>query len=149
MVRRRLTVQAAADELGISVDAARARVRRGSLEAEHEDGRLYVWLDADQTETSSSTSAPERELVDALNERIASLEHQLALREEEARRKDHLLAAALERLPPALEAPQEERPDAQRGDLRRSEDAPKGGTPPEQEEASQRRSWWRAFFGTE
>lgn len=43
--RRRLTVAQAADQLGISVDAMRARVKRGTVPTEREGGRVYVWLD--------------------------------------------------------------------------------------------------------
>lgn len=49
---RRLTVQEAAKVLGMSVDAVRMRVRRGSLDSEKEpDGRVYVYLDGDWSET--------------------------------------------------------------------------------------------------
>jgi predicted nucleotidyltransferase len=47
--RRRLNAQEAAEALGVSVDAVRMRVRRGTLDSEHENGRLYVWLDTDSS----------------------------------------------------------------------------------------------------
>jgi len=47
------------------------------------------------------------ELTDARDELIAQLRSEVEAWREEARRTDHLLAAALERIPPQLEAPRE------------------------------------------
>ena len=94
MTKQRLDVRSAAEVLGISVDAISMRARRGTLDSEHDDGRLYVWVNAD--ETTDETTVRD-ELVEELRDRIGYLE-------EESRRKDHLLAAALERTP-AIEAP--------------------------------------------
>ena len=47
-------------------------------------------------------------MVRSLEDQVAYLRQQLATRDEELRRKDHLLAAALERIP-AIEAPSEPR----------------------------------------
>jgi len=42
-------VQEAAGVLGVSVDAVRMRVRRGSIDSEKgADGRVYVWVDTDE-----------------------------------------------------------------------------------------------------
>jgi len=65
------------------------------------------------------------------------LEKQLDVRVEELRRKDHLLAAALERIP-AIEAPRDEPEGALRGPA--AEGAQEGSEP---------RSWWRRWFGFE
>jgi hypothetical protein len=44
---QRLTVPQAAEALGVTVDAVRGRIRRGKLEAEHDEaGTVYVWIDA-------------------------------------------------------------------------------------------------------
>jgi hypothetical protein len=40
-------VAEAADALGISAEAVRMRVRRGTLRSEHVEGTVYVLLDAD------------------------------------------------------------------------------------------------------
>src|SRR5215210_9599466 len=74
------------------------RARRGSLDSVNEDGRLYVWVNVD--ETTDETDVRDA-LVEEMRDRIRYLE-------EESRRKDHLLAAALERMP-AIEAPTEAR----------------------------------------
>src|SRR5829696_8080042 len=47
----RVTVQEAAEALGITVEAVRARIKRGKLRREKgEGGTVYVWLDAAQTQ---------------------------------------------------------------------------------------------------
>jgi Protein of unknown function (DUF4231) len=51
MTKHRLNTREAAEALGISVDAVRMRARRGSLASERENGKLYVWVDDDQTHT--------------------------------------------------------------------------------------------------
>ena len=52
MARQRLALKEAAERLGTTVNAVRKRVQRGSLKAEKgEDGRVYVWLDAAQTQS--------------------------------------------------------------------------------------------------
>ena len=47
----RLSLQAAARELGITPDALRQRIRRGQYRSEKTEGRVYVYLDTDRTET--------------------------------------------------------------------------------------------------
>ena len=63
--RRRLTVQESADALGVTVDAVRRRVKRGTIDHEREGGRVYVLLGADeyspghaQVTTRAATRAP-------------------------------------------------------------------------------------------
>lgn len=145
MARRRTDVYEAAQVLGISTDAVRKRARRGTLDSEKDaDGHLYIWLDegAPRPDGDTPNGAPggsplsaehSSSLVEELRDRIRYLE-------EESRRKDHLLAAALERIPPALEEPSDERGSPQA--------APQEGggseVPPEEERPS---SWWRRFFG--
>jgi len=120
----------AADVLGLTVDAVRKRVKRGTLESERgADGRLYVFLDTDQ-ESDHPRSDTER--------LISTLEEQLRLEREAHAEARRLLAAALERIP-ALEAP--ESPEAP------AEDAPRGDVPPEAQGASEPRPWWRRVFG--
>jgi hypothetical protein len=72
--------------------------RRGTIEHEKGgDGKTYVYLDADASGSQDEPNAVRDELVEELRDRVTFLQHQLELREEEARRKDHLLAVALER----------------------------------------------------
>jgi hypothetical protein len=108
-------VAEAADALGITVDAVRSRIKRGTIDHERKGGRVYVLLGADEPRPGhdqdtdqggdQGTTAPE----DRTAELIATLQEQLQaerLAHAEARR---LLMAALERIPPQLEAPPEAR----------------------------------------
>src|SRR5215210_14932 len=111
---RRVTVVEAATILSITPDAVRSRLRRGTLRKDRgPDGEVLVVLDGDASATDRPTDQPTVALIEALEEQITYLREQAALWQEEARRKDHLLAAALEaaaleRLP-ALEEPSEPR----------------------------------------
>ena len=132
---RRLTVVQAADQLGISEGAVRNRIKRGTLRAEREAGRVYVLLAG---AASRDRPADESELVAVLREQLAAERQAHA----EARR---LLMAALERIPPQLEAPQEAResPQTAEGEPERTEPRPATG---EAQEGAQR-PWWRRLIG--
>jgi hypothetical protein len=80
-------------------------------------------------------------------DQVEYLRRELEIRNDELRRKDHQLAAALERIP-AIEPP--ETPEAPKG----ASEKPTGSAhkPPEPQEPTshpQERSWWRRFFGFE
>jgi hypothetical protein len=90
---RRLTVQEAAEALGNSVEAVRMRVRRGSLDSEKEpDGRVYVYLDGDSSETKHSLDGEPSALMSAKEETISLLREQLAEEGEAKRRADTIIA---------------------------------------------------------
>jgi hypothetical protein len=74
-----------------------------------------------------------------LAERSDALRRREELHGEEIRRRDHIIAGLVERLPPQLEAPQTaaEEPEGT--------DSPSTGAAPQQ--APERRSWWRRLFG--
>lgn len=156
----RYTVHEAALLLGLSVEAVRKRAERGKLTSiKGEDGTRYVLLDADQTATGLSQDNGQTELIEALYGQIEFLREELAARNvelrhreeeyrEESRRKDHLLAAALERIPelppppaPASEKAPEEPETVAHG-------AKKGGARSVSWEPAEERSWlYRFFFG--
>ena len=143
---RLVTVVEAAAILSITPDAVRSRLRRGTLRKDRgPDGEVLVVLDGDASATDRPTDQPTVALVEALEEQITYLREQATLWQEEARRKDHLLAAALERIPALEEAP----PEPRESPVTVPEDTNKNTAPPEQQETSQRRSWWREFFGLE
>ena len=81
-----------------------------------------------------------------LRDRVAFLERQLEDRAEEIRRRDHIIAALTERIPPAIEAPVHEK-------SRRSSETtveeptrvttPSAGGP----KTGSQRPWWRRAFG--
>jgi hypothetical protein len=152
----------AAELLGISAEAVRQRVRRGTLRTRKEsDGTVHVILPpevADRTRTDDRTDGDgttDQPLMaahlDSLQREIEFLKAELLRREEahreESRRKDHLLAAALERIP-QIGAPQDAREAPQT-----ASDGPGSGddsqAPGEPQNGAQHGSWWRRFFGFE
>jgi len=139
--QRRVTVAEAADALGISAEAVRMRVRRGTLRPEHAEGTVYVLLDADQAQHVADTSIDRTDLLIAeLQDRVRSLE--------EANRENRRIIAALISRIPAIEASSEARPlegrESASEDTERSR--PQSSTPGPQE--GTRRPWWRRMFGS-
>ena len=110
---QRVTVMEAADILGISTGAVRNRINRGTLEAERESGTVYVLLSAahtaDTRRDAGGYPGEYNALTSALEARIESLEQQLEAERGSSAELRRLLAAALERIPPQLEAPSEPR----------------------------------------
>ncbi len=144
---QRYTVHEAALLLGLSVDAVRKRAERGSLKREKDpDGTVYIVLDTDESPSGHATSqqpdgdeTATSQLVESLQDQVSYLRRELGIRNEELRRKDHLLAAALERIPAIEEAPPEPRESPETAPEGRGE----GEVPSDQEKRS---SWWRRLF---
>jgi hypothetical protein len=132
---QRLTVAQAADQLGISESAVRNRIKRGTLQAEREAGRVYVLLAA---AASRDRPTDESELVAVLREQLAAERQAHA----EARR---LLMAALERIPPQLEA-SSKAPEASETAQEAQEGAEPRPDAPGAQEGVQR-PWWQRWFG--
>src|SRR5215218_7418054 len=155
---RRVTVVEAATILSITPDAVRSRLRRGTLRKDRgPDGEVLVVLDGDASATERPTDQPTVALVEALEEQITYLREQAALWQEEARRKDHLLAAALEgaalERTPALEEepsePREERVMDSEEEPHSIHAPPMPETPVSEAQHKRKVPWWRAFFGFE
>ena len=117
--RRRTTVAEAAEALGISVEAVRGRIRRGTLPVEREGGTVYVLLDpgvenrttADQPRTTPDRPADRTEaLIASLEDQIEDLREQVRSERQAHAEARRLLAAALERIPPQAEPPSQEAP---------------------------------------
>ncbi len=144
---RRVPVIEAASILGITPDAVRSRLRRGTLPKEvGEDGTVFVRLNGDgrNGRTDQSTDQPTVAYINALRSENELLRRELEDRKEESRRKDHIIMTLAQRVP-ELEAAQEPRGAPQTA----AEDA--GGSEPrpateEAQEASERRSWLHRFF---
>ncbi len=130
MAGRWADVGEAARELGISTDAVRKRVSRGSLRSEKTDGGVRVWLDSGGTETGHDD-----ELVDELRDRVRYLEGQVEQEREARRRADVMLSRLMDRLPELEQRPQSggEAPD-------------RGAAPDEAQTGTQRPPWWRRWF---
>jgi hypothetical protein len=145
---RRVHLSDAAELLGVSKDAVRMRVKRGTLRSEKgEDGRVYVWVNVNPN-GDPNTVHPQgeaeawRELIDELHDRVRSLE--------EANRENRRIIAALTQRIPEIEPPRETpsetpgRPESAGG-----EDSG-GDTPTDRggaETGGEQRSWWRRMFG--
>jgi hypothetical protein len=138
---QRLSVSDAAKALGVTVQAVHGRVNRGTLPHEREDGKIYVFLPddevGDQQTFNTDVHAVYNAYITSLKSEIESLKQDREVWQEEARRKDHLLAAALERIP-ALEAP----PEGTESPTAPSNGEEKASVPPDAEN----RSWWRRIF---
>jgi hypothetical protein len=105
MAGRWVDVGEASRELGISSDAVRKRIARGSLESTRRDGNVLVWLDEGRTEAGREAQVEEDgALVEALRDQVTYLKEQLDIRTEELREHRRLLAGLIERVP-ELEAP--------------------------------------------
>ncbi len=143
----RYTVREAAEVLGISAEAVRARIRRDTLHhVKDEDGTVYVLLSGVERtygRTDGDGTHDGTALVEALQSEIAHLRDEARRRDErhaaEILRRDHIIAAALERIP-ALDAPAA--PDS-------APDSTEASAPPTAEagrDAPTHRPWWRRLF---
>ena len=107
----RVSVYEAAEVMGVTVDAIRKRVSKGTIPHERDqDGRVWVLLDDDQDATSKvrDTDQPQSDvtaLISAKDETIAALREQLEQANERDRENRRIIAALTSRIP-AIEAPQ-------------------------------------------
>ncbi len=163
----------AAEVLGISKDAVRMRVRRGTLSYEKgEDGLVYVFLDPTADATGNATTnadrdavppgGPSRELVEEMRGRIEDLREQLAAEREAHREARRIIAGLVQRVP-ELEAhsgiPERPTETRARGSPLRADEGPEGAAPtqgpggPEagvgrpEGTASRGVPWWRRLLG--
>jgi hypothetical protein len=152
--RRRVTVAKASEILGITVEAVRGRIKRRTLDHERTDEGVFVLLDTDQSadrtrpdddQTADRLQSDSTALISAKDETIATLRDQLEAERQAHAEARRLLMAALERIPPQLEAPSEAResPETAREEPDRAE--PRPGTVESQE--SVQRPWWRKLIG--
>jgi hypothetical protein len=130
----------AARTLGISKEAVRKRVSRGTLRSDvGEDGRRYVYLDAgpdadrENDSNRNISSDPRDELVATLKEQLEA--------ERNAHAETRRIAYALAQRVPQLEAPQTAAADAGGSESRTSTEGAQDG--------QEHRPWWRRFFGFE
>ena len=103
--RARLTVPEAAAALGISPEAVRNRLSRGSLKREKVEGTVYVLIDRDMVRpTTDMPTDTSGELVDVLKEQNEYLREQLAAERAAHAEARRIIAGLVERMP-QLEAP--------------------------------------------
>jgi excisionase family DNA binding protein len=139
MTRQRVTTKEAAEALGISVEAVRKRIERGQLGHERVDGRVYVYLDGDQTESGPDVEVESTALISEKNLRIELLERQLTEANERDRENRRIIAALTQRIP-QLEAPAEPRESPETATEQEEADA--------RPQSGERVPWWRRMFGS-
>jgi len=151
---RRLTVSQAGHELGISAEAVRSRLKRGTLQSVKEVGVVYVLLEADQARPVGDQTVPVealREQIGYLQGVIATRDRELQTRAEEIRRRDQALereqeltAMFADRLR-QLESPRNEREASQTAasEPEGEEPGPEAAGP----QTGSQKPWWRRIFG--
>jgi hypothetical protein len=156
--RQRVTVAQASEILGVTVEAVRGRIKRGTLEHERHSGTVYVLLKADQMptghqpgddQTAGRLQSDSTALISAKDETIATLQEQLQAERQAHAEARRIIAGLVERMPPAIEpseAPEaRESPPEATGPGMEGDDRP--GPTPYPQESVQRRPWWRRVFG--
>ena len=152
----RLTVAEAAERLGVTQDAIRKRMARGTIRHVREDGRLYVYLDtferASKTVQDEGQDAMSKTVQDSGQDRyVESLEDQIQFLRRELERKDAILLRLTERIPEP-EAVQELRdapetvPAASEGTEPRPGPA-KPQTAAQGAQGTARKPWWLRWLG--
>lgn len=150
-----VSVYEAAHLLGLTVDAVRKRIQRGTIPHERrDDGRVYVLLDKTRTPQEESdgqdagalqdTVLDKRLVPDRTDELVESLQDQIKFLRRELERKDAILLRMAERVPEieAASGPRGSSEAAAGGETRVA------GPSEPQAEPERRRSWlYRFFFG--
>ena len=135
MTERRLTLQDAAQQLGITPDALRQRIRRGQYRSTKEDGRVYVYLNLDRTETEHNVQVESNALISEIQARVQLLEQELERAHERDRENRRIIAALTQRIP-ELEAPSEPSESSETATVDTGEAEPQ----------PERVPWWRRWF---
>ena len=146
--RERLTVAQAAVRLGITEGAVRSRIKRGTLPTSKEGGNVFVLLGGSTSQANQATNigvpGDQSALIEALRDQIEDLRRERDDWKEQARMTDRLLSAAMERFPPQIEAPPDEREQPKAADEEQERVEPHYATGEAQEGA--RRPWWRKLI---
>jgi len=150
----RVSVYEAAEAMGVTVDAIRKRISRGTIPHERDDdGRVWVLLDTDQDAASKiqDTDQPQSDvsaLISAKDETIEALRGQLEEANERDRENRRIIAALTSRIP-AIEAPQEATEAAETVEEAPERSEPHSATGGAQEDTQRPRSrpWWRRIIG--
>ncbi len=157
---RRVTVAQAAELLGLSEDAVRSRLKRGTLGKEKDaDGTVFVVLDGggsgdrrpttngDRPATDQSALVLMQAHLDSLGEQLTYFRYQLDQEREANRENRRIIAGLVQRVPqlgPAHEPRDVPETVAEGPDSEEQRPPAADGA---QEDAERRSSWWRRFFG--
>jgi excisionase family DNA binding protein len=163
---RRLTVSEAADALGISAEAVRSRLKRGTLRSVKDGATVYVLLDIAQSRPDTDQAPPGRdqtgdqtgdqtELVAQLRDEIAFLRDQVRRQQEitaqQAVTMHQLSAPAESDESTTVDQYEEEPQDEQHEGQETPGPGPEEPATPDSEATGEgnvgRRGWWRRIFG--
>jgi predicted DNA-binding transcriptional regulator YafY len=135
--RNRVTVQEAARRLSVTEQAIRKRIKRGTLDAETEAGRVYVYLDEGYEPSRDAVTNPAGDaLISGMQARIDSLERSLEAERDANRENRRIIMQQAQNLA-AIEAPENDE---------RSSDVEEHPESTEGSDVSPRRPWWRRLF---
>lgn len=146
----RITVAEAAERLGVTQDAVRKRIARGTiLHDRDEDGRIVVYLDTFERSSKTVQDDAQEETSKTVQDEgqdkyTRSLEDQIEFLRRELERKDTIIMSLTQRIPEL-----ESSPEARDTPETAAEGEGRDDVPPEPNEPVERRSWWRRFFGFE
>ena len=159
---RRLTVSEAADELGISAEAVRSRLKRGTLRSVKDGATVYVLLENDQSRPDTAQTPPEPDQTYDQTELVAQLRDEIAFLRDQVRRQQEItaqqavtmrqLSAPAESDEPTTVDQDEEEPQAARHEGQETPaPGPEGPATPDSEATGEgnveRRGLWRRIFG--
>ena len=163
---QRHSIRDAAKVLGLTEEAVRQRVKRGTLDSIKVGGSLFVLLDTDTSsdrsndreqpiaegtiDTSSGPPGDTSRLVENLEDAVAHLRRQLEQANERDRENRRIIAALTTRIPELPSTREHDGPsDESESPLLPAEGEGSGTTTVSNEqEPAQRRSWlYRFFFG--
>src|SRR4051812_46579194 len=150
---KRVTVEDAAQILGVSVDAIRKRIERGTLESERLGKTRYVLLDdtdmTDQDTTRTRHDSDMTGVVEELRAHNETLRRQLDAERDASSELRRIIAALTQRIP-AIEAPPDtsshESTLAERESPVTASEDRGNGEGREEPEQEKRSSWWRRLF---
>ncbi len=141
---RRLSVYQAAEALGVTVDAVRGRIKRGTIEHERDGNRVYVYVNADEPGTGRDQPTDQYGESNAL---ISQLRDENAYLREENRRKDEIIMQQAISMRQLSAPSPPEGPEASETVEEGPEGAEPRPAPGEVQEEPQARPWWRRVFG--
>ncbi len=146
----RVTIREAASRIGVTEGAIRKRIQRGTLRNEHEDGRVYVYLDLYQDKSHPESQVDHDPMVEELRDRVRFMERQLEAERDAHREARRIIAGLVQRVP-------ELEPAARTGADQEPPDPPEtAAAEPERvdigpatagSQTSAQRPWWRRWFG--
>jgi predicted nucleic acid-binding Zn-ribbon protein len=156
---RKVTVAEAARVLDTTAEAIRSRIKRGTLQSIKENKTVYVLLRPDQTtteqrpdadQTTARSQSDATALIAEMRDHIEDLREQLEAERQAHSEARRLLLSALEKIPAAIEPPASEAPEPRESPEMADDERQGRGPVPDvggPQEGTERRSWWREFFG--